>query len=56
MDKGKKGQEGTSDPYAKLYLENIFAADDIKKQLPLEAAKFAKVSYRPASRACYLLD
>lgn len=26
-----------------LYLENIFSADDIKKQLPVEAAKFSKV-------------
>lgn len=26
-----------------LYLENIFCADDIKKQLPVEAAKFSKV-------------
>jgi len=26
-----------------LYLENIFSADDIKKQLPVEAAKFGKI-------------
>lgn len=36
-------EEWTMCQRAWLYLENIFAAADIKKQLPLEAAKFSKV-------------
>ncbi len=38
-----------------MYLETIFAADDIKKQLPSEASKFAKVDkfFRSTMRRTY---